>query len=56
MAVVGTANRGLTIYKLDNTPQEFKKVESPLKYQHRSVCIFRDKQNQPIGTFEYSVL
>jgi len=33
MAVVGTANRGIVIYQLDNVPQEFKRMESPLKYQ-----------------------
>ena len=33
MAVVGTAGRGLIIYQLENQPQEFKRMESPLKYQ-----------------------
>jgi len=33
MAVVGTAARGVIIYQLDNQPQEFKRMESPLKYQ-----------------------
>ena len=33
MAVVGTAARGLIIYQLENQPQEFRKFESPLKYQ-----------------------
>lgn len=49
MAVVGTAARGLIIYQLEGGPQEFKRVESPLKYQHRCVAIFRDKKNQPTG-------
>ena len=35
MAVVGTAGRGLIIYQLENQPQEFKRVDSPLKYQVR---------------------
>lgn len=26
-----------------------QKIDSPLKYQHRTVCIFKDKQNQPTG-------
>ncbi|WAR24901.1 RAEL1-like protein [Mya arenaria] len=39
MAVVGTAGRGLIIYQLENQPQEFRKFESPLKYQ----------TNQPTG-------
>lgn len=33
MAVVGTAGRHVVIYQLDNQPQEFKRMESPLKYQ-----------------------
>ncbi len=33
MAVVGTAGRGLIIYQLENQPQQFKTVDSPLKYQ-----------------------
>lgn len=50
MAVVGTAARGLIIYQLENQPQEFRKFESPLKYQHRCVSIFNDKKtNQPTG-------
>lgn len=51
MAVVGTANRGLIIYQLENTPSEFKRIESPLKFQHRCVAIFRDKKNTPTGVF-----
>jgi len=43
MAVVGTAGRGLRIYDLENQPKEYKRVESPLKYQHRCISIFRDK-------------
>lgn len=35
MAVVGTAGRGVIIYQLENQPQEFKRMESPLKYQVR---------------------
>lgn len=50
MAVVGTAGRGLIIYQLENQPQEYRKFESPLKYQHRCVNIFMDKKtNQPTG-------
>lgn len=51
MAVVGTAGRHILIYKLENTPTEFKRIESPLKYQHRCVSIFKDKQNQPTGKY-----
>jgi mRNA export factor len=49
MGVVGTAGRGLIIYKLDGTPTEFKRIDSPLKYQHRCISIFKDKTNQPTG-------
>jgi len=49
MAVVGTAGRGIVIYQLDGQPREFKKVESPLKYQHRCVAIFKDKKGAPTG-------
>ena len=44
MAVVGTAGRGLIIYQLENQPQEFKRTESPLKYQVCS-CIIQDTEN-----------
>jgi len=49
MAVVGTAGRGIIIYQLDGQPKEFKKVESPLKYQHRCVSIYKDKNQTPTG-------
>lgn len=49
MAVVGTAGRGIIVYQLEGQPQEFKKIESPLKYQHRSVAIFLDKKSAPCG-------
>lgn len=48
MAIVGTAGRGLIVYSLENGPNEYKRQESPLKYQHRSISIFRDKK-QPAG-------
>lgn len=50
MAVVGTANRHVIIYSLENQPQEYKRHESPLKYQHRCVAIFNDmKKKSPAG-------
>lgn len=49
MAVVGTANRHVIIYSLENQPQEYKRHESPLKYQHRCVAIFNDKKKTPAG-------
>jgi len=51
MAVVSTAERGILVYQLLNQPQEFKKIDSPLKYQHRCVAICKDKKssNMPNG-------
>ncbi|XP_060833854.1 protein Rae1 [Rhopalosiphum padi] len=50
MAVVGTASRGIVVYKLEGKPEMVKTVDSPLKYQHRCVAIFRDKKKQsPTG-------
>lgn len=33
MAIVGTAQRGIICYQLENQPSEVKRLESPLKYQ-----------------------
>jgi mRNA export factor len=50
MAVVSTAGRGIIVYELSGQPKEYKKIESPLKYQHRAVAIFSDKtKNEPVG-------
>ncbi|RXN24927.1 mRNA export factor [Labeo rohita] len=49
MAVVATAERGLIVYQLENQPSEFRRIESPLKHQHRCVAIFKDKQSKPTG-------
>lgn len=49
MAIVGTAGRRLIVYSLENNITEYKQMESPLKFQHRAVSIFRDKQKKPIG-------
>lgn len=49
MAIVGTAGNGIIIYSLENTPSEYKRLESPLKYQNRAISIFRDKSNTPVG-------
>jgi len=49
MAVVSTAQRGILVYQLSPEPAEFKKVDSPLKYQHRCVAICKDRQGAPHG-------
>jgi len=45
MGVVGLANRQVKIYNLENQPQEVKTIESPLKYQHRCISVFKDRNN-----------
>ncbi|XP_063967989.1 mRNA export factor-like [Lytechinus pictus] len=50
MAVVGTADKNVIIYQLENQPSEFRRMDSPLKYQLRCVAIFKDtKKNVPTG-------
>ena len=49
MAVVSTAQRGILVYQLNDRPQEYKKIESPLKFQHRCVSICKDKKGVPNG-------
>ena len=49
MAIVSGAGRFIKVYNLDNQPQEMKSIESPLKYQHRCVSIFLDKNKNPTG-------
>lgn len=50
MAVIGTASRGIVVYKLEGKPEFVKNVDSPLNYQHRCLSIFRDKTKQsPAG-------
>lgn len=48
VAVVGTAGAVVIIYSLENSPSEYKR-ETPLKYQHRALSIFRDKNKTPCG-------
>ena len=49
VAVVSTANRHIIVYQLEGTPAEYKRIDSPLKYQHRCISIFKDKKAQPSG-------
>ena len=49
MAVVTTADRSIHVYRLDPEPTEYKKIDSLLKYQHRSLAIFTDKSGIPNG-------
>nr|QBH73991.1 mitotic checkpoint protein and poly(a)+ RNA export protein [Liposcelis bostrychophila] len=49
MAVVSTAGKVMIVYQLEGKPQEYKRIDSPLKYQHRCIAIFKDKKKQPSG-------
>ncbi|VDP09526.1 unnamed protein product [Soboliphyme baturini] len=50
MAAVGTADKNIKIYKLEGQPVEVKTIESPLRFQHRCISIFKDRAtNAPVG-------
>uniref|UniRef100_A0A915P737 mRNA export factor n=1 Tax=Meloidogyne floridensis TaxID=298350 RepID=A0A915P737_9BILA len=51
LAVVGMANRHIKSYNLEGQPQEIQDVESQLKYQNRSIAIFKNKLNNQPGGF-----
>ncbi|XP_030972772.1 protein RAE1-like [Quercus lobata] len=44
LMVVGTADRNLIVFNLQNPLTEFKRITSPLKYQTRCVAAFPDQQ------------
>ncbi|XP_034200563.1 protein RAE1-like isoform X2 [Prunus dulcis] len=44
LMVVGTADRNLVVFNLQNPQTEFKRIVSPLKYQTRCVAAFPDQQ------------
>jgi len=52
LMVVGTADRNLIIFNLQNPQTEFKRISSPLKYQTRCVAAFPDKQGFLVGSIE----
>lgn len=52
LMVVGTADRNLIIFNLQNPQTEFKRIASPLKYQTRCVAAFPDKQGFLVGSIE----
>uniref|UniRef100_A0AC35TMT5 WD_REPEATS_REGION domain-containing protein n=1 Tax=Rhabditophanes sp. KR3021 TaxID=114890 RepID=A0AC35TMT5_9BILA len=50
MAVVGTSDRRIKVYNLENQPTEIADQESQLKFQTRSISIFKNKtMNNPAG-------
>uniref|UniRef100_A0A7N0VDI2 Uncharacterized protein n=1 Tax=Kalanchoe fedtschenkoi TaxID=63787 RepID=A0A7N0VDI2_KALFE len=52
LMVVGTADRNLVIFNLQNPQAEFKRITSPLKYQTRCVAAFPDQQGFLVGSIE----
>jgi len=44
LLVVGTADRNLIVYNLQNPQAEYKRIVSPLKYQTRCLAAFPDQQ------------
>ncbi|KAJ8452849.1 hypothetical protein Cgig2_014612 [Carnegiea gigantea] len=52
LMVVGTADRNLVVFNLQNPQTEFKRIVSPLKYQTRCVAAFPDKQGFLVGSIE----
>jgi len=52
LAVLALAERHIVIYDLRNPSAEFKKIESPLKYQSRVVSCFPDRSGFAVGSIE----
>lgn len=52
LMVVGTADRNLVVFNLQNPQVEFRKIASPLKYQTRCVAAFPDQQGFLVGSIE----
>ncbi|KAF9688902.1 hypothetical protein SADUNF_Sadunf01G0036100 [Salix dunnii] len=52
LMVVGTADRNMVVYNLQNPQTEFKKIPSPLKYQTRCIAAFPDQQGFLVGSIE----
>ncbi|KAF3339367.1 protein RAE1 [Carex littledalei] len=52
LMVVGTSDRNLIVYNLQNPQMEFKRIQSPLKYQTRCLAAFPDQQGFLVGSIE----
>ncbi|XWS54474.1 hypothetical protein CRYUN_Cryun10bG0092500 [Craigia yunnanensis] len=52
LMVVGTADRNLVVFNLQNPRTEYKRIVSPLKYQTRCVAAFPDLQGFLVGSIE----
>lgn len=53
MAVICTAQKGISVFNLEPEPRQVKVMESQLKHQHRCVAIFVDRNKSaglsPLG-------
>ncbi|AQK40709.1 Protein RAE1 [Zea mays] len=52
LMIVGTADRHLVVFNLQNPQTEFKRIQSPLKYQTRCLAAFPDQQGFLVGSIE----
>lgn len=52
LMVVGAGDRKLVIFNLQNPQTEFKRIDSPLKYQTRCVAAFPNQQGFLVGSIE----
>lgn len=52
LMVVATADRNVIVFNLANPQTEYKRIQSPLKYQTRCVATFPDKQGFLLGSIE----
>ncbi|KAK9096818.1 hypothetical protein Sjap_022315 [Stephania japonica] len=52
LMVVGTADRNLIMFNLQNPQAEYKRIMSPLKYQTRCLAAFPDQQGFLVGSIE----
>ncbi|EGG17974.1 WD40 repeat-containing protein [Cavenderia fasciculata] len=52
LLVVATADRKVIIYDLNKPGTEFKRMESPLKHQTRSIACFSDRNGFALGSIE----
>ncbi|KAJ7962782.1 protein RAE1 [Quillaja saponaria] len=52
LMVVGTADRNMVVFNLQNPQTEYKRIISPLKFQTRCVAAFPDKQGFLVGSIE----
>ncbi|GBG81410.1 hypothetical protein CBR_g32085 [Chara braunii] len=50
--VVATADRNIIVFNLQNPQTEYKRIQSPLKYQTRCLATFPDKQGYLVGSIE----